>query len=51
MIYGIGVDVVHIPNISRVYNRFGDRFLRRAYNRTEIDAFKVKLLLSGILTC
>ena len=30
MIFGVGVDIVHVPRVARVYKRFGERFLRCA---------------------
>ena len=32
-----GVDIVEIPRIERVVNRYGDRFLRRIYTEGETD--------------
>lgn len=31
MIYGIGVDLVHIPRIERVLHRWGERFTHRVF--------------------
>jgi holo-[acyl-carrier protein] synthase len=36
MIYGIGVDLVKIPRIAAVLERFGDRFKNRVYTPQEI---------------
>ena len=37
MIFGIGVDVVQIPRIRTVLDRWGDRFLNRVYTKREIE--------------
>jgi len=37
MILGIGIDIVHISRIERAVQRFGDRFLHRAFCRQEIE--------------
>ncbi len=29
MIYGIGTDIVYVPRIDRIFNRFGSRFAKR----------------------
>ena len=39
IIYGIGCDVVKMNRIAKVYQRHGQRFLRRAYHPTEIKTF------------
>ena len=36
MIIGTGVDIVHVPRIKRAVERFGDRFLERAFCPDEI---------------
>ena len=35
MIYGIGIDLVHIIRIERVLNRWGDRFVGRVFTPDE----------------
>jgi phosphopantetheine--protein transferase-like protein len=40
MIAGVGVDVASVARVSRLYERFGERFLRRAYAPNEILAVK-----------
>ncbi|MCF8061510.1 MAG: holo-ACP synthase [Deltaproteobacteria bacterium] len=35
MIYGIGVDLVHVPRMEDVLDRWGDRFLDRVYTPAE----------------
>jgi len=35
MIFGIGVDLVHIPRIARVWQRWGDRFILRIFTQDE----------------
>ena len=37
--FGVGVDVVRTPRLRATYNRFGLRFLRRAYGPSEIEEF------------
>ena len=32
-----GVDIIEIPRVKRVYERYGDRFLRRIYTEREIS--------------
>jgi holo-[acyl-carrier protein] synthase len=36
MIYGIGVDLVRISRMSRVVERWGDRFIKRVFTPDEI---------------
>ncbi len=36
MIIGTGVDLVHIPRIKRAFEKFGDRFISRAFCPDEI---------------
>ena len=36
MIYGIGIDIVHIRRIGRVLDRWGIRFLQRVFTEQEI---------------
>jgi holo-[acyl-carrier protein] synthase len=35
MIYGIGVDLVHIPRIEAVLKRWGNRFVKRVFTEQE----------------
>jgi holo-[acyl-carrier protein] synthase len=37
MIYGVGVDLVHVPRVERVLERWGERFLERVYTSGERD--------------
>ncbi|MFC1533410.1 holo-ACP synthase [Thermodesulfobacteriota bacterium] len=37
MIYGIGVDLVHIKRMESVIQRWGDRFIRRVFTPGEIE--------------
>jgi holo-[acyl-carrier protein] synthase len=37
MIFGIGVDLIKIPRIAAVLERFGDRFKNRVYTPAEIS--------------
>ena len=39
MIFGIGVDVCRIVRVQRVYEKYGNRFLRRMLHPVEIDTF------------
>ena len=38
-IAGIGLDIIRVERIQRVYDRFGDKFLRRILGLQEIDIF------------
>ncbi|MGF1613750.1 MAG: holo-ACP synthase [Gammaproteobacteria bacterium] len=38
MIYGIGVDMVHIPRIAAALSRFGERFAQRVLSDAELQA-------------
>lgn len=40
MIIGVGVDLVSIERISRIYNKYPDRFLIRIFSDGELDSFK-----------
>lgn len=42
MIASIGVDIVQISRIHKLYLRYGDRFLKKAFHGKEINAFKQK---------
>jgi holo-[acyl-carrier protein] synthase len=35
MIYGIGVDLVHVPRIEAVLRRWGERFINRVFTEQE----------------
>lgn len=35
MIYGIGVDLVHVPRMDAVIKRWGERFVRRVFSEQE----------------
>jgi len=37
MIYGIGIDLVHIPRMDAVLNRWGDRFVKRVFTDREAE--------------
>jgi holo-[acyl-carrier protein] synthase len=37
MIYGIGVDIVHIKRIEETIRRWGDRFIQRVFTPNEED--------------
>lgn len=38
-VFGLGVDIAHIPRFARTFERHGERFLKKAYHPTEIEAF------------
>lgn len=44
-IIGIGTDLIHISRISKIYSRYGERFLRKAYSPFEIQLFDEKYKL------
>ncbi|MFP3022991.1 MAG: holo-[acyl-carrier-protein] synthase [Wolbachia sp.] len=37
MIYGIGTDIVYIPRILRISQKYGEKFLNRIYTEKEIE--------------
>ncbi len=37
MIYGIGVDMVEIPRMERVINKWGERFTKRIFTGNEME--------------
>ena len=37
MIYGIGIDLVHIKRMERVINRWGERFIGRVFTPAETE--------------
>ncbi len=37
MIHGIGTDIVYIPRVSRILQKFGEKFLNRIYTEKEIE--------------
>jgi holo-[acyl-carrier protein] synthase len=39
----IGVDIVEIPRLERAIARWGERFLRRVYTRSELKLYREKL--------
>lgn len=43
MLVGIGTDLVNVPRIAKVFARFGDRFLKRAFSESEINVFKSRM--------
>lgn len=38
-VFGLGVDIAHIPRFARTLERHGERFLKKAYHPTEIEEF------------
>ena len=39
----IGVDIIEIPRMEKAIARWGERFLRRVYTRSEIKLYRQKL--------
>lgn len=37
MIYGIGIDIVYMPRIKKMWERWQERFLKYIFTQTEID--------------
>jgi len=37
MIYGIGIDIVYIPRVKKMWERWQERFLKRIFTQTEVD--------------
>nr|CCA16412.1 conserved hypothetical protein [Albugo laibachii Nc14] len=48
-IFGIGVDIAYIPRFRRTFERYGERFLKRAYHPNEIREFQNKSARSRVL--
>lgn len=40
MIFGIGIDIVEVPRVSRLLGRYGDRFAARTLAAAEWRAFR-----------
>ncbi|WP_395463433.1 holo-[acyl-carrier-protein] synthase [Wolbachia endosymbiont of Cantharis cryptica] len=40
MIRGIGTDIVYIPRISRILQKYGEKFLNKIYTEQEIEVSK-----------
>lgn len=40
MIYGIGVDILHLPRIEKVYRRHGQRFAERLLHPKEMMEYR-----------
>lgn len=40
MIYGIGTDIVYIPRILRISQKYGGKFLNKVYTKKEIEISK-----------
>ncbi len=43
MIYGIGIDIVEIERVRKVYNKYGEKFKRRCFLESEIKRSENKL--------
>lgn len=41
-VFGVGVDIAHIPRFQDCFARHGERFLRRAFHPSEIAEFYSK---------
>lgn len=39
MIIGLGIDLVYIPRIERLFLKYGENFLKRAFHPKEIQTF------------
>ena len=39
MIYGIGIDLVHVPRVAAAHARFGERFARKILSEHELEMF------------
>lgn len=37
MIIGVGIDIVEVPRVQRLYEKFGLRFLTKIFRQTETD--------------
>jgi holo-[acyl-carrier protein] synthase len=42
-VLSVGIDAVEIPRIRRVYERFGERFLRRVYTEREQARYRGRI--------
>ncbi|CCE77422.1 MULTISPECIES: holo-[acyl-carrier-protein] synthase [Wolbachia] len=40
MIHGIGTDIVYIPRILRISQKYGEKFLNKVYTKKEIEISK-----------
>lgn len=43
MIYGIGIDLVHVPRIERLLEKYGDRFARFILTPLELEIFHARI--------
>ncbi|GAB9462831.1 hypothetical protein Gpo141_00000314 [Globisporangium polare] len=41
-VFGVGVDIAHIPRFADCFARHGERFLRRAFHPSEVAEFRSK---------
>lgn len=41
-VFGVGVDVAHVPRFARTLARFGERFLRRAFHPREVAELRAR---------
>jgi phosphopantetheine--protein transferase-like protein len=41
-VFGVGVDVAHVPRFRRTLARFGERFLRRAFHPEEVAELRAR---------
>ncbi|KAL0585016.1 hypothetical protein ABG067_005153 [Albugo candida] len=41
-IFGIGIDIAYVPRFIKIFERYGERFLKRAYHKNEIKEFHHK---------
>lgn len=42
-VMGVGVDIAHTPRLLRLYQRYGNRFLRRVYHDSELTEFERRM--------
>jgi holo-[acyl-carrier protein] synthase len=42
MIYGIGIDLVHVKRMEQVIRRWGDRFIERVFTQGEMEICSVR---------
>ena len=59
-VFGIGVDIAHVPRVQKTLQRYGSKFLRRAFNSDEIAHLqklsdsgleRARFAASGVLVC
>lgn len=43
MIYGMGIDLVHVPRIERLHGKYGERFARFILTPLELEIYSTKV--------